>query len=544
MASCRSFLPEEQLQCSICLDVFTDPVTIACGHNFCKLCITQHWSSAGRCLCPLCNYFFHRRPKLRVNTMIRELVNQLKTSNGVTASFAKPDEVPCDICEGQKLRAVKTCLVCVTSYCDTHLNPHRTAQTLKRHKLVDPVVNLESYICKKHNRMTELFCTTDQTCVCPFCMTTDHENHSVVTLEEGITRQKTQLEKTQVDLKKMIQHRLGKIEDVKQSVEVGKKEKADSIEILAALIRSMEKSQAELVEVMEEKQETAEKQAEAFIKELEQEIAELRRTDAELEQLSNTKDDRRLLQIPPSLWCPPNVTNLANINIDTQMYVESLRRAKSQMEELFYKAVEMIPEIKLKRNQVQEVDVTLDPNTAHPNLIISSDGKQVACGDSKRDFPDNPERFDRSPCILAKEGFLFGRFYYEVQVSGKTDWDVGVARESINRKGKITAVPENGYWTVRLRNEKEYWANDSPRVSVFLRQKPQKVGVFVDYEGGVVSFYDVEAKCLIYTFTGVEFIEKLYPYFSLGLSHGGKNSAPLIILPTKAKGYFPWNWFF
>ncbi|XP_049338754.1 uncharacterized protein LOC103043250 [Astyanax mexicanus] len=185
----------------------------------------------------------------------------------------------------------------------------------------------------------------------------------------------------------------------------------------------------------------------------------------------------------------------------------------------------------LKRKQ-HAVDVILDPDTSNPFLILSDDGKQVRCGDTKQTLPDNPERFTNYCNVLGKEGFSSGRFYYEVQVSGKTKWTLGVARESINRKGEITLSPKNGFWTVILRNGNQYKACAGPSVLLSLREKLQKVGVFVDYEEGLVSFYDVEARSHIYSFTGQSFTEKLYPFFSPCLNDGGKNSAPLIITPV------------
>ncbi len=178
------------------------------------------------------------------------------------------------------------------------------------------------------------------------------------------------------------------------------------------------------------------------------------------------------------------------------------------------------------------MDVTLDPDTAHPDLILSDDGKQVRCGDIRQKLPDKPERFNNYVIVLGKEGFSSGRFYFEVQVKGKTKWDLGVARESINRKGKIRASPSDGCWSVILRNGDEYEACAGPSVSLSLRVKPQRVGVFVDYEEGLVSFYDVESSSHIYSFTAQSFTEKLYPYFSPCTNDGGKNSSPLIITPV------------
>ncbi len=176
--------------------------------------------------------------------------------------------------------------------------------------------------------------------------------------------------------------------------------------------------------------------------------------------------------------------------------------------------------------------MTLDPDTAQPKLILSDDGKQVRCGDITQKLPDTPERFNKGPCVLGKEGFSSGRCYFEVQVKGKTEWALGVARESINRKGAITLTPSNGYWTVCLENGDEYKACASPSVSLSLRVKPQRVGVFVDYEEGLVSFYDVESSSHIYSFTAQSFTEKLFPYFCPSLNYGGKNSSSLIITPV------------
>ncbi|XP_053193274.1 nuclear factor 7, brain-like [Scomber japonicus] len=188
--------------------------------------------------------------------------------------------------------------------------------------------------------------------------------------------------------------------------------------------------------------------------------------------------------------------------------------------------------LELKRVQQYAVDVTLDPDTAHPNLILSADGKQVYDGDVRKNLPDNPERFSTNPCVLGKQSLSSGRFYFEVQVKEKTKWDLGVARESINRKGDIPLSPENGYWTIWLRNGNEYKALENLSVRLSLESHPQKVGVFVDYEDGLVSFYDVDAAVLIYSFTDCAFTEKLYPFFSPCKNDGGTNSAPLIIRPV------------
>uniref|UniRef100_A0A673GMZ8 Uncharacterized protein n=1 Tax=Sinocyclocheilus rhinocerous TaxID=307959 RepID=A0A673GMZ8_9TELE len=363
----------EELQCSVCLDVFTDPVSTPCGHNFCKSCLNQCWSNSQECKCPICNETFSKRPDLKINTALR---NSLRKSS---------------------------------------------------------------------------------------------------------------LMKTQKDIQQMMQDRVRKIQDIKHSAELRKKsterKKAASVELFSDLIRSIERCQAELLEMMEEKQKTAEKQDEELIQELQQEITELKMRNTELEHLLHTEDHLHLLQIDPSLRSPPHTRNWPEISMNTDVNVETLRRALTQLQET------------LDEKLSQTVDVTLDPDTAHPNLILSDDGKQVRHGDIKQKLPNNPERFDHYPGVLGKEGFSSGRFYFEVQVKEKIEWDLGVARESINRKGREgTDQNTTSLWILDL--------------------KPQKVGVFVDYEEGLVSLYDVESRSHICSFTGQFFTEKLSPLIS------------------------------
>uniref|UniRef100_A0AAZ1X2U8 Bloodthirsty-related gene family, member 1 n=1 Tax=Oreochromis aureus TaxID=47969 RepID=A0AAZ1X2U8_OREAU len=403
MSAVSNLRSEDQFLCPICLDVFTDPVSTPCGHNFCKTCISQHWDLNQSCQCPMCNETFYTRPQLRVNTFISEIVAQFR----------------------------------------------REAQ----------------------------------------------QKASSSSLEQ-------QLGKTDAEIQQMIQTRRLKIQEIKESVKMtkdaGDRQIAEGIQVFTALMESLERRLKELIKEIEDKQEATEKQAEGLIKDLEQEISELM--------------ERKVRVRSPS-------------------YEGTVLRAVAQLEQTIRNLMEKkVFEAELKRVQQYAVDVTLDPDTAHPNLILSDDGKQVYHSDVTKNLQKNPERFSKCVCVLGEQSFSSGRFYFEVQV--KTEWDLGVARESINRKGKITASPQNGFWTVRLRNGNEYSACASPLVPLCLHPGPEKVGVFVDYEKGLVSFYDVGAAALIYSFTGRSFTHKLHPYFSPNPNFGGKNSAPLIICPV------------
>ncbi|XP_039663375.1 zinc-binding protein A33-like [Perca fluviatilis] len=427
MSAASSLLTEDQFLCSICLNVFTDPVTIPCGHNFCKACITDHWDIDVPCQCPTCRKDFNTKPELQVNTLISEMAAKFRRSTQLI-----PEEVPCDVYSGSKLKTWMFFLACLM-------------------------------------------------CVFMAWMVSEQNKHDFFLLKEEYEEKKIELCKTQAEILQMIQ------KEIKHSMELSKED--TNRQILTALKESVE-SQAELIETIKKKTRRTEKLAEGFIKDLKQEISELKKRSTEVEQL----------------------------------YVAQQKKLSKQNT--------LLPESDLKRVQQYEVDVTLDPDTAHPNLILSDDEKQVKHGDVRKNLPDNPERFDYCVNVLANQSFSSGRFYYEVQVKGKTEWDLGVARESINRKGFILLSPEDGYWTIWLRNDNEYKALAGPPVSLSLKSRPQKVGVFVDYDEGLVSFYDVNAEALIYSFTGCSFTEKLYPFFGPGLNSGGKNSAPLIISPV------------
>ncbi|XP_015821411.3 E3 ubiquitin-protein ligase TRIM39 [Nothobranchius furzeri] len=542
MSAGRGLRSEDPFLCSICLDVFTDPVSTPCGHNFCKTCIATHWDGDRSCQCPVCKKVLKTRPELEVNTFIREMVDQFrheaeqKTSSSSEQQAASPGEVPCDVCTGTRLKALKSCLVCLLSYCETHLEPHLTASYVKRHQLVDPVENLEDRMCQKHDKPLELFCRTDQTCVCSLCSVLDHQTHVLVSLREACEGKKAELEKTEAGVQQKIQNRRLKIQEIKESLKISKdaadRQKAEGVQVFTDLKESVERSLKELIKEIEDNQKTTEKQAEGFIKDLEQEISELMKRSSEVKQLSCSEDHLHLLQNFSSLKAAPPTKDWTEVRVHPPSDERTVVRAVEQLEEKLRKKMKDLMEAELKKIQKSAVDVTLDPDTAHPLLFLSADGKQVHCGDVRKDLPDNPERFSLCACVLAKQSFSSGRFYIEVQVKGKSMWALGVARRSINRKGIITLSPKNGYWTIGLRNGNQYKASAGPSVDLHVDSGPEKVGVFVDYEEGLVSFYDVGAAALIYSFIGCCFSDKLHPFFSPCFNVRGKNSAPLIVCPV------------
>ncbi|CAL8377131.1 unnamed protein product [Boreogadus saida] len=503
MASAKTCWSEENFSCSICLDVFSSPVSTPCGHNFCRTCITKFWDEKVEYKCPICNKIFATRPDLQVNTLLSELAAQLRTTVRVKEQpCVEPGEVPCDVCTGTQLKAMKSCLVCFVSYCQTHLEPHQRFAVLKKHRLVEPMDRLEDRMCKEHDRLLELFCKTEQVCVCKSCTEGDHKSHHVVPLKEEYEVKMAQLGKMEAEVQQMIQETQNNIQEIEDTVKCTKadadREITDGVQVLTALMRCIEKWQDDLNQMVKERLKSTERQAEDLIKELEQEIEDLTNRSSEVKQLAQTKDHLHFLQAFRSLKDPPPTRAWTTVEVRPPSCVGTLRRSLDQLEETLNMEMKKIRDAaELKRVQQYEVDVTLDPDTAHPRLILSEDGKQVHDGGVAKKLPDIPKRFTQFIHVLARQSFSSGRFYFEVQVKGKTRWYLGVARESINRKAEL-----------------------------------QKVGVFVDYDEGLVSFYDVEARVHLYSATGCTFSEPLYPLLWPCLCDGGTNSAPMIISPV------------
>ncbi|XP_035537154.1 LOW QUALITY PROTEIN: E3 ubiquitin-protein ligase TRIM47-like, partial [Morone saxatilis] len=403
------------------LDVFSHPVTIPCGHNFCKNCITQAWEVSGKYQCPICKELLIRRPELRVNTVLSEMADQFRKSakkkaSSVEQKRAKGGDVTCDVCTGTKLKALKSCLVCLVSYCETHLEPHLTMSGLKKHELISPVKNLEDRVCKKHDRPLEVFCKTDQMYVCQLCIITEHKRHNFSPLKKEYEQRKATLGRDEAKIQQMIQKRRLKIQQIKRSVELSKegadREIADGVQVFTALKESVERSLAQFQEIIQKKQKTTEKQAEGFIIELEEEISELIKRSAEVEQLSRTEDHLQLLQGFPSLNIALPTKDWTEVRVHS-LYEGTVRRAVNQLEETLSKQMKKLcAEVELKRVQQFAVDVTLDPDTASPFLILSDNEKQVKSDVIQKNVPDNPQRFSFCNSVLGRQSFSFGRFYY------------------------------------------------------------------------------------------------------------------------------------
>ncbi|XP_042570864.1 E3 ubiquitin/ISG15 ligase TRIM25-like, partial [Cyprinus carpio] len=191
----------------LCLDLLKDPVTIQCGHSYCKSCITDCWDQTRVYSCPQCRQTFSPRPALWKNTILAEMVEKLKTITLSADCDAGAGDVQCDVCTGRKYKAVKSCLMCLNSYCQNHLEQHESFFKGKRHNLTEATGRLQEMICQKHEKLLEVFCHTDQKFICMLCPMDEHKNHDTVSAAAQRTEKQKQLKETQKTFQQRIQQR-------------------------------------------------------------------------------------------------------------------------------------------------------------------------------------------------------------------------------------------------------------------------------------------------------------------------------------------------
>ncbi|KAK0135346.1 Tripartite motif-containing protein 16 [Merluccius polli] len=489
MASANTSWSEENFSCSICLDVFNSPVFTPCGHNFCRTCITTFWDDHVQYKCPICNEMFHTRPDLRVNTFISEMVDQFRWSVRVKElPSVEPGEVPCDVCTGTQLKAVKSCLVCFTSYCHTHLEPHQRVARLQKHQMVEPMDCLEDRMCKKHNQLLELFCQSEQVCLCQICTVTDHKSHPVVPLKEEYEVKTAQLGKIKSEVQQMIQERKRKIREINDTVQRSKadadRQIADGEQVLNALMSCIEEQRDDFNQTVKEKLKSTEKQAKGLIKQLEQEIEDLTNRSSEVKQLTHTEDHLDFLQSFRSMKDPPT-RDWTTVEVCPPSYVGTLRRSLDQLEETLSMEMKKVPD-------PDACELTLDPNTAWRCLSLSEDHRKVMWVEEDQSYPDHPERFDSLSQVLCRES-LTGRCYWEVERRGAVS--IGVTYRGITRRGvgdDSRLGKNNKSWRLDCFDDR-YGARYSGSNPV-IRLRPSgstRVGVYLDRPAGSLSFYRV-----------------------------------------------------
>ncbi|XP_062411388.1 tripartite motif-containing protein 16-like isoform X2 [Sardina pilchardus] len=547
MAASSIAVDQDHFTCSICFDLLTEPVTIPFGHSYCMACIKTYWNDDKRVhSCPQCRHGFTTVPHLGKNTVLAEVVEKFKKMADQTphphplaVCSAEPgDVVECDACTGAKDKAIKSCLVCLASYCELHLQPHLLSSAFQRHKLVDATGKLQQKLCPQHNRLLEIYCRTDRQCICYQCMMDDHKGHDSI-LPEAERTEREELCKTQERVLKSIGEKESSVQDLARTMitltnsALAATEDTDSI--FSELIQALERGRCEVKEMIRDQDMVVGSQAEGVRRKLEQEIAELRVTLSELEKLAHTQDHIFFLQGFDRLPACKALRDNTNIALNTYTsfgcVTASVTNLKDKLINVCRKELRNITTIV---NQVRLIEgkwiraellqvacqPTLDPNTANKTLCLSEGNTKVTGGSLIRLSKDNSERFDVRPQVLCQEA-MRGRHYWEAEWTERHGLCIGVSYREISRKGKghESGLGHNDKsWTLSLSSKAHsFWHNNmETALSLPTNVKSGRVGVYLDYKAGMLSFFSVSDTLNVLHTVKTTFDHVLYPGFAVG----------------------------
>nr|QAX87809.1 FTRCA1 [Carassius auratus] len=532
MAEARISVDQNAFTCPVCLDLLKDPVTIHCGHSYCDSCITGCWDQEDEkrvYSCPQCRQTFSPRPALGKNTMLAEVVEKLKKTKLPADCYAGAGDVQCDVCTGRKYKAVKSCLVCQESFCQTHF--HEEYHSRKPHKVIDATERLQDMICRKHDKELEMFCITDQQCICVWCKESEHKNHNTVSTAAQRTEKQKQLKETQIKIRQRIQQRQKDLQQLREAVESHKRSAQTAVEdserIFTELIRSIERSRSEATQRIRDQEKAAVSRAEGRLERLEQEINDLRRRDAELEQLSHTHDHIHFLQSFQSLSAPPESTDGPDNPFSSLSSFdgvrESVRQLRDKLEDFCKEEIKKVSDRvtftnvnpKTRNDFLQySHQLTLDLNTVNEYLRLSERNRVITNTDTVQPYPDHPDRFECYPQVLCRES-VCGRCYWEIEWSGSV-W-ISVSYKSISRKGRGFECAFGGNdqsWMLFCSSSSYSFWHNNIHTALPVKSISFRIGVYVDHSAGTLSFYSVfDTMSLIHT-VQTTFTQTLYPGFT------------------------------
>ncbi|MCI4381228.1 hypothetical protein PGIGA_G00249260 [Pangasianodon gigas] len=528
---------QDSFRCPVCLDLLMDPVTIPCGHSYCLSCINSCWDQKGNYVCPQCRETFSPRPVLKKNTMLAELVEALRKTRlqaaTVAVSYAQPGDVECDVCSEKKHKAVKSCMVCLASYCEAHIQTHYNSPALKKHKLVEVSMNLQQKICSQHGKLLEIFCRTDQKFICCLCVMDEHSGHKTVLPKAERAEKQKQLVETQRESQLRIQEREKKVQELKQEMESVRLSTQAAVKeserLFTDLIQSIEKRRSEVKELIWAQEKAELTLVEELIENLEKELADLRKRDAELEELSHTDDHIHFLQSFQSLGVAPGPAELPKFMIRPKFSIEELRKAVTgltEQVEKFYKLQlvksgdysALLPEPKTREDFMKYFcQLTLDPNTAHRRLCLSEENRKVMVTRQAQNPPDHPDRFDMTQQVLCKETLL-GRCYWEVEQISKYNSSIAVSYKGISRKGtsnESSFEQNDKSWSFTCFKSNYFFKHNNNCTEVPVESCSSRIGVYLDHWAGTLSFYSVSDTMTLLHRVHTTFTQPLYAGFQI-----------------------------
>nr|XP_042698560.1 zinc finger protein RFP-like isoform X2 [Chrysemys picta bellii] len=346
-------------------------------------------------------------------------------------------------------------------------------------------------VCEEHEELLKLFCEVDQTPICVVCRESPtHRDHALVPIEEAA-----------LDYKKHLQT-----------------EKQKIVSVFQRLCQFLEEQERLLLAQLEELNKEIEKRRDEYVAKLSEELSSFSSLISEMEQKCQQPASEFLQDIKGTLSrCErKKFQNPVAFSSELKWRIWESAQINASVETIMKKFKDSLS----SRQRVEKVNVTLDPDTAHPRLVLSADRRSVRRGDTRQALPDNPKRFDTMRCVLGCEGFTSGRHYWEIEIKEGGVCVVGVARESVSRKGGISFNPEQGIWAVRCWGD-QYWALTSPEqiIPLSLSRGPHRIRVYLDYERGQVAFFDAGHGDPIFSFPPASFArERIRPFFWAALN--------------------------
>ncbi|XP_040196493.1 E3 ubiquitin-protein ligase TRIM39-like [Rana temporaria] len=505
-----------ELDCSVCLNIYTDPVMLLCGHNFCRDCIDHVLDIQGRSggySCPECRTKFQDRPALYRNITLCNIIGNFRS----TQPDEEKSEVFCTHCVDSPVPAVKSCLLCEASLCDKHLRVHSKSP---EHVLCDPTTSLESRKCSVHKKILEYYCSVDGACICLACrLDGAHHGHQVKMLSAASETKKENLKSVHQKLKtkkKEAARRILRLQEHQRKVmDKADGEKSKIAILLGNLRRHLEDLEKKVLGEISGQVEKISVSMLEMTRELEIKKEELSRKMGDIEELCNMTDPLIVLQ-------KSETGDLC----DTEDGDDEDRERHDNLRDLDMVGISHTLHTGLSdimsgiNNRMEGAgDKFLDESTAGDKLQISEDGKTVTALPSPfMDLPETPKRCKFSQ-VMSSQSFSSGRHDWEVEVGGSGYWDIGMCYPSVKRNWKPDICykrqhPDlgpykNKYWGIHKyidnwgledRNEHRYYHNSSSKI----------IRMYLDYEAGKISFYNMTVPVThVLTFTAT-FTEPLH----------------------------------
>lgn len=448
------------------------------------------------------------------NTVLAAIVEEVKKAELQDAfpdqSYAGAEDVACDVCTGRKLKALKSCLVCLASYCEKHLQAHHDAAPLRRHKLVEPSRDLQRSICHHHDEVMKMFCRTDQTSICYLCSMDGHKGHDVVTEAAERNKRRSELEKSRQEIQQMIKCKEENVVALHKDVEAiddsAERVMQDSEKTFYQMFHLLEQQCSEVEQQVRLTQEAEVKRVRDHQKKLEREIAELKRRDTELENILHAPNHRDYLQDFSSLTevespKPSSLVLFAPSYFRDTM--AALLELRDNIQEVLMEKLKNVllagvilpqPELKKRPEFLKHAfNITLDPDTAHKNLALSKGNRVVTTISKVQSYPDHPDRFTECFQVLSSES-LTGRCYWEIKYKGAKAY-IAVGDKKILSAGasdECTMGSDDKSWALCCVDNTFTLFHNGVHTPL-AESRSCRVGVYLDHSEGLISFYSITA---------------------------------------------------